>query len=440
MISMNLPENYCKKMKELLKDEYDAYIASFEESSYTCIRINTSKISVEDFKKISPVPLREVPWCSEGFYVEHKEEVSRHPYYYAGLYYIQEPSAMLPAEVLPVKKGDRVLDVCAAPGGKTTRLATKLDHEGVLIANDISFSRCQTLVKNLEKFGTDNAIVTSEEPASLAERFPEYFDSILVDAPCSGEGMFRKEHELIKAYEKHDSFYYVPIQKQIVEDAVKMLKPGGFMVYSTCTFSKEEDEDIVSHILSVEPDMHVLPVPYSEGFVQNELGTHLYPHRIQGEGHFVSLLQKGNSSSEEESKECKTVMFDFDTIHYISENNAFQYVKKDYVYSIPETGKDLTGLRMVRSGLLLGEQKKERFIPSVSLALAIKKEHCDNVLDLSVNDDRVLRYLKGETLDVKDQNLKDGYVLVCVDGFPLGFATYKKGQFKNKYPKAWIYR
>ena len=436
---MNLPENYCKKMKELLKDEYDAYIASFEESSYTCIRINTSKISVEDFKKISPVPLREVPWCSEGFYVEHKEEVSRHPYYYAGLYYIQEPSAMLPAEVLPVKKGDRVLDVCAAPGGKTSRLATKLNHEGVLIANDISFSRCQTLVKNLEKFGVNNAIVTCEEPATLAQRFPEYFDSILVDAPCSGEGMFRKEHELIKAYEKHDSTYYVPIQKQIVEDSVKMLKPGGFMVYSTCTFSKEEDEDIVSHILSVCPDMNVIPVPYSEGFVQNELGTHLYPHRIHGEGHFVCLLQKGTTLKGLESKRGKSVTFDFDTIHYESKN-SLQYEKKDYVYSLPETDTDLTGLRMVRSGLLLGENKKGRFLPSVSLALAMKKEQCDNVLDLSVNDDRVLRYLKGETLDVKDQNLKDGYVLVCVDGYPLGFATYKKGQFKNKYPKAWIYR
>lgn len=346
---------------------------------------------------------------------------------------------MLPAEVLPEKKGDRVLDVCAAPGGKTTRLATKLNHDGILVANDISFSRCQTLVKNLEKFGVDNAIVTCEEPASLAVRFPEYFDSILVDAPCSGEGMFRKEHDLIKAYEKHDSSYYVPIQKQIVEDSVKMLKPGGFMVYSTCTFSKEEDEDIVSYILSVCPDMHVIPVPYSEGFVQNELGTHLYPHRIQGEGHFVCLLQKGTSLKGLESKRGKSVTFDFDTIHYESKN-SLQYEKKDYVYSLPETDTDLTGLRMVRSGLLLGENKKGRFLPSVSLALAMKKEQCDNVLNLSVNDDRVLRYLKGETLDVKDQNLKDGYVLVCVDGYPLGFATYKKGQFKNKYPKAWIYR
>lgn len=436
---MNLPENFCKKMKDLLKDEYDDYIASFEETPYTCIRINTSKISVEDFKKISPVPLKEVPWCSEGFYVEHKEEVSRHPYYYAGLYYIQEPSAMLPAEVLPVKPGDRVLDVCAAPGGKSTRLATKLNHDGLLVANDISFSRCQTLVKNLEKFGIDNAIVTGEEPASLAKRFPEYFDSILVDAPCSGEGMFRKEHELIKAYEKHDSSYYVPIQKQIVEDSVKMLKPGGFMVYSTCTFSKEEDEDIVSHILKVCPNMHVLPVPYSEGFVQNELGTHLYPHHIHGEGHFVCLLQKGNCLTEKNSTEGNTLSLDFDMIHYM-QKNAFRFEKKDYIYSLPETGTDLSGLRMVRSGLLLGEKKRDKFLPSVSLALALHMDQCDNVLNLSIEDDRVLRYLKGETLDVKDRKLKDGYVLVCVDDYPLGFATYKNGQFKNKYPKAWIYR
>lgn len=436
---MQLPDNYCKKMKELLKDEYDAYIASFNELSYTCIRINTSKISVEDFKKISTVPLKEVPWCKEGFYVDNKEEVSKHPYYFAGLYYIQEPSAMLPAEVLPVKKGDRVLDVCAAPGGKTTRLATKLDHEGLLVANDLSFSRCQTLVKNLEKFGVDNAIVTSEEPSSLANRFQEYFDCILVDAPCSGEGMFRKEHDLIKAYEKHDSSWYVPTQKQIVKDALKMLKPGGYMVYSTCTFSMEEDEDIISYILSLDSSVHVLPVPYSDGFVQNELGTHLYPHRIKGEGHFVSLLQKGTGTASMNKPKNKTAEYNFDMIHY-KKKDSFLYEKKDYIYMVPETDTDLKGLRMVRSGLLLGENKKSRFIPSVSLALALKKQNCENILDLSIDDQRVLRYLKGETLDVKDKNLKDGYVLVMVDGYPLGFATYKNGQFKNKYPKPWIYR
>ena len=437
-MNVKLPESYCKKMKDLLKEEYDAYIASFDIPSYTCIRINTSKISVEDFKKISPVPLRPVSWCKEAFYVEHKEEVSRHPYYYAGLYYIQEPSATLPAEVLPVKKGDRVLDLCAAPGGKTTRLATKLNHEGLLVANDISFSRCQTLVKNLEKFGIDNSIVTSEEPTSLAKRFPSYFDCILVDAPCSGEGMFRKEHELIRAYEKHDSSWYVPIQKQIAEEAVKMLKPGGTMVYSTCTFSKEEDEDIVSYILSLSSDMHVLPVPYCEGFIQNELGTHLYPHRIQGEGHFVSLLKKEGEHVASSVNE-KQFSFDFDTISFHNRGSVF-YEKKEYVYALPEMDVNLEGIRMVRSGLLLGEKKKGRFVPSVSLALAMQEEECKNVLNLSVTDDRVIRYLKGETLDIRDQNLSDGYALVAVDGYPLGFATVKNGQFKNRYPKAWVYR
>lgn len=289
---MQLPEKYLNEMKNILKDEFDLYLNSFNEEHITSLRVNESKISVEEFLKVFPYPLEQVPWCHNGFYYRSTDPVTKHPYYYAGLYYIQEASAMLPAETLPVEENDRVLDVCAAPGGKSTELGVKLKDSGVLISNDISYSRCQALLKNLERFGIRNAYVISESPDKLEHYFDEYFDKILIDAPCSGEGMFRKDASLIEAWKEKDSSCYVPIQKNIMQSSLKMLKPGGYIVYSTCTFSKEEDEEIIQYALSLDDCLEVIPLPYVDGFVQNAYGTKLFPHRIHGEGHFVSLLRK----------------------------------------------------------------------------------------------------------------------------------------------------
>lgn len=433
---IELPEKYKNEIRELLGDEYDAYIASFNTPSFHGLRVNTNKISVEDFLKQFPYELEPIPWTTDGFYYQEADPVSKHPYYYAGLYYIQEPSAMLPAETLPIEPYDKVLDVCAAPGGKSTKLAVKLHDTGVLFANDISVSRSQALLKNIERFGVKNAFVMAEDSNKFKTHFPQYFDKILIDAPCSGEGMFRKENSLIKSWVERDSDYYVPIQKEIVKNCLEMLKDGGSIVYSTCTFSPKEDEEVIQYALSLEPSLHVIPLTMHEGFTQNAYGTKLFPHRIKGEGHFVTLLQKG----EQQTKQIHPIETDYNVFPVKMKLwNGNETVMNEKHYFIPDCGADTKGLRILRSGLLLGEDKKGRFEFDGALAMAMKESEAENVINLSMNDERVLRYLKGETLDISDQNVKDGYALVCVDHQPLGFAKITNHVFKNKYPKGWIY-
>ena len=225
---MNLPEAFVQKMRRLLGADYENYEKCFEEPRHYGLRVNTAKISVEEFLRIAPWPLRRVPWISNGFYYDGEQvQPARHPYYFAGLYYLQEPSAMTPADRLPVEPGDRVLDVCAAPGGKATELGAKLNGRGVLAANDLSSSRAKGLLKNLELFGIGNMLVLSEEPGKLVPCFSEYFDKILIDAPCSGEGMFRKDKKMIRAWEEHGPEFFSKIQKSIITQAAQMLAPGG---------------------------------------------------------------------------------------------------------------------------------------------------------------------------------------------------------------------
>ena len=441
-----LPEAYLSQMKELLQEEFDAYIKSFQDDRYYGLRINTSKISVEDFLKISPFELEPIPWVKNGFYYHGEDKPAKHPYYYAGLYYLQEPSAMLPGAILPVSKHEFVLDLCAAPGGKSTQLANKLDHTGLLLANDISTSRCQGLIKNLELFGAYNAWVCSEDHLTLAKRFPETFDKILVDAPCSGEGMFRKEPHLIKSWMEKDDTYYPPIQKEILSAAIKMLKPGGMLVYSTCTFSIKENEEVIQAVLKQHPQMQLVPIPKFNGSAKG-IGfkecIRLYPHKIKGEGHFAALLQKKGDSAvrsvppvsrctlpQEIQDFLKLCTFDF--------SKGSFFLKKEKLIWSPCVLENQKHWRLLRSGLVCGECKKNHFEPSQALALALKKEEFQNTADLSANDPRIIKYLKGETIEYKEAGLQTkGWILICVDGYPLGFGKIDKGIIKNKYAKGW---
>ena len=245
---MKLPERFETRMKEMLQDEFGAYEAELERPCYHGLRVNTAKISVEDFLKLSPFELKPVPWCPNGFYYDESEQPAKHPYYYAGLYYIQEPSAMTPASVIPIEEGDRVLDICAAPGGKSTELAAKLHGTGLLVSNDISNSRAKALLKNLELFGVPNMLVLSEPSNVIADNFEGFFDKILIDAPCSGEGMFRKANSMVKAWETNGVELFVNLQHSILKEMIRCLKPGGTMVYSTCTFSPEENEQAMDFL------------------------------------------------------------------------------------------------------------------------------------------------------------------------------------------------
>lgn len=450
---MYLPEAFEQKMKNMLGEDYDAYVSSFTHPYYHGLRVNTTKISVEDFLKISPFQLTPVPWTNNGFYYSENEQPAKHPYYYAGLYYIQEPSAMTPASLLPIQEGDRVLDTCAAPGGKSTELAAKLNGSGLLVSNDISNSCAKALLKNLELFGISNMIVSSEPLNTLSEHYTSYFDKILVDAPCSGEGMFRKANSMVHAWETNGVALFVNLQRSILTEVVKMLRPGGMLVYSTCTFSPEEDEQAIEYLLSLDDSLELVELPLYEGFdtghpewgITNNAALNktrrIWPHRVQGEGHYVAMLRKhdflyNDTVPAYNANKCKLEQETLEFLKLIHWNWDMSRMElhKERLYYLPEKMPEVKGLRLLRQGLFLGEQKKNRFEPSQSLAMAIKKEQFDNKVLLSCSDKRVIRYLKGETIEVESDN---GLALVCVDGYPLGWGKIQNGTMKNKYLAGW---
>lgn len=455
-MAIRLPEKFEKRMRELLGPEYESFAKGYEKDHAAGLRVNTMKLSPEKFESIAPVSVRKIPWVTNGFYYDADvEQPAKHPYYFAGMYYIQEPSAMTPAAVLPVAPGERVLDLCAAPGGKSTELAAKLNGEGVLVSNDISNSRAKALLKNLELFGTKNAVIISEPPAKLAERFAGYFDKILVDAPCSGEGMFRKSPAIIKNWEQYGVEYYQKLQREILPSAVKMLKPGGMLLYSTCTFSPEEDEDTLLFLLREYPELSMAdPNITYEGFAKGrpewvdgpeelEKAIRIWPHRMEGEGHFVALLQKSADADTEayRSERIRPAKLSEEAEAFISRISLKLVperivAREEKLYYLPEGLPELSGLRILRTGLLLGEMKKNRFEPSQALACALKAEEYENCYNLSAEDEDVIRYLKCETITAK-MPVKDGFVLVCVDGYPLGWGKAAGGVIKNKYLAGW---
>ena len=445
---MELPQKFCDDMKQLLEDEYSDYLSSMEEKRKYGLRVNTSKISVEKFLEICPFDVTPIPYINNGFYYEDKVQPAKHPYYFAGLYYLQDPSAMTPASRLPVVPGDAVLDLCAAPGGKATELAAKLKGKGLLVANDISSKRAKALLKNVELFGVENSFIVTEYPAKLREYFTGFFDKILIDAPCSGEGMFRKDPSMIRAWEQNGPAFYSRLQREILEQALPMLKDGGMLLYSTCTFSVMEDEDSVEYLLSLD---------LAGGDPELEKCVRIFPHKLDGEGHFLALLQKGEETKAErenggpmlaEAKRSGLGRGDRELFEAFSENVGKEFDlsrienKNGMLYYMPEMLPQLRGIRFLRSGLFLGEIKKKRFEPSQSLAMALRAEEYGKRAELTAGDERVYRYLKGETLtldkaDLTPEAWKGGWILVCVDGYPLGWGKLGGGVLKNKYHPGW---
>ena len=448
---MNLPEKFEDKMRRLLQEEFPAYEKSLDRTAFSGLRVNTLKISTEEFLEKNLFPLRPVKWCPEGFYYDPQNRPSKHPYYYAGLYYLQEPSAMAPGAVLDIEPGDRVLDLCAAPGGKATYAGAKLKQKGVLVANDISPSRCKALLKNIEVFGIRNGVVTSERAERLAERFAGYFDKILIDAPCSGEGMFRKDVNVMKNWSEKLVETCLKQQASLLEQAAKMLAPGGLILYSTCTFEEEENEGSIRRFLENHKEFTIEPISSDFGFSPG-LGqpqepvygcARLWPHRLEGEGHFLALLR--NTQPKEgrlpfpkvRSKQREKELEPFFTFYHqycdFPLDGVLRIIQNS-LYLQPEELPDLDGLRVIRGGFYLGELKKGRFEPSQSLAMGLEKGQFRDTVDLTVEDPAVIRYLKGETLE---GDYTDGWKLVQADGFPLGWAKAQNGRLKNKYHAGW---
>jgi NOL1/NOP2/sun family putative RNA methylase len=495
--SSKLPAVFVEKMKDLLGDEYAAFAETYEQPRAYGIRVNTLKISGEAFFEKSPLTLSELSWSQEGFYYEEGERPGKHPFYHAGLYYIQEPSAMAPVELLEVKAGERVLDLCAAPGGKSTQIAAKLQGTGVLVVNDIHSDRVKALVKNLELFGIRNAVVLHEKPERLMKPFAAYFDKILIDAPCSGEGMFRKEDVMISQWKPSGVIEYSRMQRELLGQAASMLAPGGTLVYSTCTFSPEENEVQIAAFLDEHGDFEVVDVrgyadfsqgrpdwlqapwgdgAYSARAIAAVAGTaRLWPHRLKGEGHFAAVLRRrgfaaaeiaavGAARSEREGAPLRKgrarvaapsagvsleplQAFGRELLRsgVVPEAAGRLVCFGEHAYAAPEGLPELSGVKIVRPGWYLGALHRGRFEPSHALAMGLRMEDARRVVNLAVTDARVIRYLKGETLEVSPEEvIRDepgiavkGYCLVCVDGFSVGWGKWNEGMLKNEYPPGW---
>ncbi len=458
-IKLNLPIDFKEKMLSLLGDEANDFFDSYTEKRASGLRINTNKLDANNWEQISPFSIENIPFVPTGYYFNEKEDQpGKHPYHSAGLFYIQEPSAMFVGEQLDVKAGDHVLDLCAAPGGKSTHIATRIGENGFLMSNEIHPKRAKALSENIERFGLANTVVTNETPERLSKLYPNYFDKILVDAPCSGEGMFRKDPEAMKYWSQQHVEQCANKQREILSYAYKMLKPGGTLVYSTCTFSPEENEQTIEAFVQEFPDMDIIPIHHSHGiqpgkieWTKNQLKdivhtARLWPHRLRGEGHFVAKLRKQSRLEEANesiqlqaatklSKVQERDWNDFkqnNLIHFNTDGKAF-FVFKDQLFLLPRQCPQLKGVHLVRAGLHLGVFKKNRFEPNHALALALSIKQGKHVHDLSSKNEEWLRYLRGETL--KTTGNHRGWVLITIDQFPLGWSKEANGILKNFYPK-----
>jgi 16S rRNA C967 or C1407 C5-methylase (RsmB/RsmF family)/NOL1/NOP2/fmu family ribosome biogenesis protein len=461
-------------MRALLPaDEFAAFTAAYDRPPHIGLRVNTLKVSVANFTSIAPFPLAPVgEWEPAGFMVLDDSRPGRHPYHDAGLYYLQEPSAMVAAALLAPHPGERVLDLSAAPGGKATHLASLLtgptstrpvaalrravDGDGLLVANDVHAGRARLLADNLARWGASNVLVTADEPQRLAVEFGPLFDAVLIDAPCSGEGMFRR----LEGIEWSEAIVAACARRQshILDIAPELVRPGGRLLYSTCTFSPEENEAVVASFLAARPDFVLREPPRFAGFApgrpewaeqagaigdQLARAVRLWPHRFPGEGHFLALMQRekqttpqdvsertfpGQSPSAEESRLWREFADATLALNLPSER---LHVHNGRLFLRPRAAPDPGQLRIVRYGLLLGEVRRRHFRPAHDLALALAAADAQRAVNWPAGDSRLAAYISGA--DLPDVG-PDGWALVAVDGFGLGWGKRVGGRLKNHYP------
>lgn len=455
---MKLPVEFENRMKEMLGEEWDSFLASFECPEVKSLRVN------RDIKAKG----ENVPWNDMGFYYGNNEPVieiesgegtfsfdgiapGKHPLHEAGAYYIQESSAMAPVKALGVKPGDRVLDLCAAPGGKSTQIGMDLAGDGILISNEIVPNRAKILSENIERMGIGNALVISEDPRNISGRLPLFFNKILVDAPCSGEGMFRRSEIAVNEWSPENVIMCAERQSWILDEAYKMLSPGGRLVYSTCTFSKEEDEINSISFIERHPDMKMVSVELKEverGF--DGIGYRLWPHKVKGEGHYLCVFEKDAGSTDAEyvphieiekgiSEKDREVTKEVKS--FISENIAdSSFVDGrmltrfgDQVYLLPKDCPKLKGLKVLRPGLHLGTILKNRFEPGHALAMYLKKGQSTKEYSISLNNDVIYKYINGETFSVDDG--KQGWNVIYFGDKSAGWGKLTGAVMKNHYPK-----
>lgn len=486
-----LPEPFLERMRGLLGAEYGAFLEALDEERRQALRLNPLKRGADGIsaaarygedeggRKPPFARLTKVPWARDGYYYETTDRPGKHPFHEAGVYYIQEPSAMMPAGLLDVRPGERVLDLCAAPGGKSTQTAAAMEGKGILFCNEIHPARAKILSENIERMGICNACVTNESPERMAERFEGYFDRILIDAPCSGEGMFRKNDAACREWSLDHITLCAQRQDGILDCAARMLRPGGRMVYSTCTFAPEENEGSIYRFLKRHEEFSLLPVQkeriglsgcdgrpdfLAETGSGLEAAVRIWPHKVDGEGHFAAVLQKNGSlpgdgnhrgmremprgdrekAPEELALFCKEQLClpkqradgGEDPYWGIGDTAGMGEAVKtvrfgENLYLVPGGLPELEGLKVLRPGLHLGVLKKNRFEPSHALALALAPSCVTHVCNLEAGSPEAAAYLRGETFPAEGEK---GWYLICVDGFGLGWGKLAGGMMKNHYP------
>ena len=424
-----LPEAFLTRMQQQLGEEYPAFLESLERPRAVALRFDPQKGPVPSL----PFVKEPVPWEPMGYYYDPQARPGLHPYHEAGVYYLQEASAMSAVALLDPQPGETVCDLCAAPGGKSTQIAGRMKGQGLLLCNEYSPARAKILSRNIERMGVANAIVTNEKTGNLAKRLPGFFDRVLVDAPCSGEGMFRKEEAAVTDWSQETVEMCAARQAEILENAAVLLKPGGRLVYSTCTFAPEENEQTVAAFLQRHPEFvpEEVEAPW---FTPGPQGSYrMWPHRLLGEGHFGAVLRKLEGEEPEIPPE-KAVALPKPWLSFAREAGVnlpegIPLTFGDRLYLAPVGTPALRGLRVLRAGLELGELKKDRLEPAH--ALALWGRDFANILPLSAQGPEIEKYLHGEVLP---RHIR-GWCLVTVDGYSIGWGKGDGNQVKNHYPK-----
>lgn len=449
---MILPQDFVSEMRDLLGDEFPKFLKIYEDAPFRGVRVNLLKCEIEKFKKIFPHNLRSTPFSPETFYIDSKiQGLGNLPLHHSGAFYAQEPSATTAVRALSPKPGEKILDLCAAPGGKSTQIAACMKGEGLLWSNEIVFSRAKILLSNIERMGVKNAVVSSCHPKLLAERLANFFDKILVDAPCSGEGMFRKDRAAVEHWSRAHVSACAARQGEILHTAAKMLKAGGVMVYSTCTFSRAENEQVIDNFLKTHTNFVLEEIAGDfgrAGYSRECTADMRHTRRIfpmdGGEGHFVAKLRcTGKQLKDVEHtlnpKAAKSA--------HKTDANISQFL--DAIYSkapkgricdfgsklmlLPEGLPDISGLGILRAGLLLGEYKKGRIEPNHALFMAAASAELRQVVDLPADSPEAHLFLSGQEIAVPES--LSGFVGVCVNSITTGFGKCSDGTLKNKYPK-----
>ena len=443
----NLPTQFVSRMKTLLGEDYPLYEKAMSEPPVRALRVNTDKISVDDFKAACPFELEPIPYVENGFYFE-QEKVGNHPFHHAGFFYVQEPAAMAPAECVKVEPDWWVLDMCAAPGGKSTQLKNKLGEKGVLVSNEIIPSRCKILTGNIERLGLKNCITTCMDTTRLASLYPNTFNLVMVDAPCSGEGMFRKEEIAVSEWSPDNVTMCATRQAEILENAAQVVKGGGYIIYATCTFSIEENEMTVDNFLKKHPEFELVPVSDSvqkatadgiefEGCACKNIryARRFYPHINKGEGQFMALLHNtceeaiGFAPKNTLQKIDKVITDFLDDTLVDYDKNYVQIYNGNPVYFTPDFSVSKGTAFMC--GVTIGEVRKNYIQPHhqffSAMGISFKRK-----IDLAPDDERLHKYLRGEQIEVDCPN---GWAVVTICGCALGGAKVVSGVAKNHYPK-----